>query len=278
VAGLLAVRHALTYRDFTVRPEIAPPSVPAPDVTARWRARLSEPRVLGEHEGLDLLADYGVPVMPHRVVTDVEAAVDAAIALGLPVVLKTAVPDILHKSDVGGVVLNRVDADGVRAAYLDLADRLGPEVLIAPMRLAEVEMALGVVSDPQFGPMVLVAGGGVFIEVLGDRQLGLVPIDGPIAQRMIDKLAIGPILDGIRGLPPVDKAAVADALVSLSDLAADVGDLIAELDVNPLAVNADGCMALDALVVPTAALQAAEQHQPASGHPARSDQSPENPT
>jgi acrylyl-CoA reductase (NADPH) len=118
-------------------------------------------------------------------------------------------------------------------------------------------MALGVVSDPQFGSMVLVAGGGVFIEVLGDRQLGLVPIDAPIARRMIDKLAITPILDGVRGRPAADKEAVATALVALSHLADDVGDLIAELDVNPLAVSTDGCVALDALVIPHAAIEAA---------------------
>jgi acyl-CoA synthetase (NDP forming) len=253
VAGLLAVRHALTYRDFTVRPRIAPPTAPAADVTARWRARLSEARPLTEGEGLELLADYGVPTMAHRVVSDVDGAVAAASDVGFPVAMKTAMPGILHKSDVGGVVLNLIDDDEVRVAYLDLADRLGPDVLIAPMLLPEVEMALGLVSDPQFGPMVLVAGGGVFIEVLGDRQLGLVPIDRPIAERMIDKLQIAPVLDGIRGRPPVDKGSVASALVGLSNLAADVGDLIAELDVNPLAVYADGCVALDALVVPTAA-------------------------
>ena len=255
VAGLLAVRHALTYRDFTLRPEIAPATPPAPEVTSRWRARLAEPRLLTESEGLDLLSDYGVPTMPYRVVDDPADAVAAANEIGHPVVMKTAVPGILHKSDVGGVALNLSDDDAVAEAYRDLADRLGPEVLVAPMVLPEVEMALGVVSDPQFGPMVLVAGGGVFIEILGDRQLGLVPIDRPIASRMIDKLAVAPILDGARGRPAVDKASVADALVGLSDLAADVGDLIAELDVNPLAVTTEGCMALDALVVPVAALE-----------------------
>ena len=275
VAGLLAVRHALTYRDFTLRAQIAPPVRPEPEVTAGWRTRLAEPRVLTEGEGLGLLADYGVPVMPHRVVSDAEAAVAAADAIGLPVVMKTAVAGILHKSDVEGVVLNLADLDEVRSTYLDLAGRLGPDVLIAPMTLADVEMALGVVSDPQFGPMVLVAGGGVFIEVLGDRQLGLVPIDEPIARRMIDKLAIAPILDGIRGRPPVDKAAVADALVGLSNLAADLGDLIAELDVNPLAVTADGCMALDALVIPAAAAQCLTP-QPSSTDPPGSDRHQEN--
>ena len=256
VAGLLAVRNVLAYRDFVGRPRISPPSAPDPAVTARWRARLAEPRALTEGEGLDLLSDYGVPVVAHVEVDDVDRAVAAADEVGYPVVLKTAVAGIMHKSDVGGVVLNLADSDDVRAAYIDLRSRLGAEVLVEPMSLPEVEMALGVVSDPQFGPMVLVAGGGVFIEVLGDRQLGLVPIDAPIARRMVDKLAIAPILDGIRGRSAVDKEAVVAALVGLSDLAADVGDLIAELDVNPLAVSTAGCVALDALVVPHAAVAA----------------------
>ena len=257
VAGLLAVRNVLAYRDFVLRPIIAAPWKPGAAVTQRWRARLSEPRPLTEAEGLDLLADYGVPVMAHAIAYDVDAAVAAADEIGYPVVLKTAVDGILHKSDVGGVVLNLVDADGVIEAYTDLNDRLGEAVLVAPMIIPDVEMALGVVSDPQFGSMVLVAGGGVFIEVLGDRQLGLVPIDAPIARRMIDKLAITPILDGVRGRPAADKEAVATALVALSHLADDVGDLIAELDVNPLAVSTDGCVALDALVIPHAAIEAA---------------------
>jgi acetate---CoA ligase (ADP-forming) len=254
VAGLLALRNVLAYRDFAGRPTIAPPSVPAADVTQRWRARLSEPHALTEAEGLDLLTDYGVPTIPHRVVSSVDEAVASAADLGYPIVAKTAVAGILHKSDVGGVMLNLVDEVQLRHAYEDLADRLGPKVLLAPMRLADVEMALGVVSDPQFGSMVLVAGGGVFIEVLGDRQLGLVPIDKPIAERMIGKLAIAPILDGLRGRPPADKSAVAEALVALSNLAADLGDLIAELDINPLVVGTEGCLALDALVIPNAAL------------------------
>ena len=284
VAGLLAVRNVLTYRDFVLRPSIAAPWKPEPAVTERWRARLSEPRPLTESEGLDLLADYGVPVMAHAIAHDVDAAVAAADELGYPVVLKTAVDGILHKSDVGGVVLNLVDADGVREAYADLSDRLGAAVLVAPMIIPDVEMALGVVSDPQFGSMVLVAGGGVFIEVLGDRQLGLVPIDAPIARRMINKLAITPILDGVRGRPAADKEAVAMALVALSHLADDVGDLIAELDVNPLAVGTDGCVALDALVIPHAAIEAAtsaleatlaEAEAEAEANPAESNARPD---
>ncbi|MGB7450352.1 MAG: acetate--CoA ligase family protein [Ornithinimicrobium sp.] len=256
VAGLQAIRHALAYRDFQLSPRIAAPMAPDAQVTTRWRARLSEAHALTEGEGLDLLADYGVPTVAHHTVNSAEEAVAAAEEVGFPVAVKTAVPGILHKSDVGGVWLNLLDAEQVCEAYTEMATHLGPEALVAAMHLAEVEMAFGIVVDPQFGPMVLVAGGGVFIEILGDRQLGLVPIDLPIARRMIDKLDIAPILNGVRGRPPVDKGAVADALVAMSHLAADLGDLIAEVDVNPLAVTTDGALALDALVIPTAAVEA----------------------
>ncbi len=258
VAGLVAVRNALTYRDFTWSPRVEPPTAPDPAVTARWRDRLSRPELLNESEGLALLADYGLPTIPHAVVGDVEAAVVTASEVGFPVVLKTAAPGILHKSEVDGVQLNLANEDEVRAAYADLRARLGPVVLVAPMAVTRVELALGVVTDPHFGAMVLVAAGGVFIEVIADRQLGLVPIDARIAARMVDKLAIAPILAGVRGRPPADHASVVRALVCLSDLVADVGDLIAELDINPLAVDEDGCLVLDALVVTTAAVAGRE--------------------
>lgn len=259
VAGLVAVRNALAYRDFTWSPRIAPPTAPDASVTARWRSRLIRPEILTESEGLELLDDYGIPTMPHAVVTDPDAAVEFAGDVGYPVVLKTSMPDILHKSDVDGVLLNLGDESELRRAYADVSKRLGPTVLVAPMVTPSIELALGAVRDPQFGAMVLVAAGGVFIEVLSDRQLGLVPIDRRIAERMIGKLAVAPVLNGVRGRPAADQTAVASALVALSDLVADVGDLIAELDINPLAVDEHGCRALDALVVPTAAVAAAHR-------------------
>ena len=254
VPGLVAVRNALAYRDFTGSPQIAPPSRPEPAITATWRARLSRPEILTESEGLALLADYGLPTIPHAVVEDVAAATAFAREVGYPVVLKTATPGIPHKSDVGGVLLDLADDQELSHAYSELTARLGRDVLVAPMAPRGIELALGVVHDPQFGAMVLVAAGGVFIEVLGDRRLGLVPIDGRIAERMLHRLAVAPILEGVRGGPPVDKAAVVSALVALSNLVVDVGDLISELDINPLVADEQGCLALDALVVPTAAV------------------------
>lgn len=266
VPAIQAIRHAFDWRDFQARPVELDPRRPEPAVSAHWRARLVEPEPLTEAEGLALLADYGIPTVPHRVAATRADAVAAAAAVGYPVVLKSATPGLLHKSDAAGVALGLTDPDAVATAYDDLAVRLGPDVLVAPMVDTTVEMALGLVVDPQFGPMVLVAGGGIFIEVLGDRALALAPFGDTTARRLVDGLQIRPVLDGVRGRPPVDVDALVDAVVALSDLAAELGDLIGELDVNPVAVTPHGCVALDALVIPSA-VHAASQEAPPMSEP-----------
>ena len=144
-----------------------------------------------------------------------------------------------------------LDLDGddvVRAAYEDLSRRLGPEAIVAPMAPPGVEVALGIVRDPMFGPLVLVAAGGVLVELLHDRRLALPPIDDAGARRLIDGLRMRPVLDGLRGEPAVDVDALAHAVSRLSVLAADLGDLLDALDVNPVIVSPAGCLAVDALV------------------------------
>jgi hypothetical protein len=106
------------------------------------------------------------------------------------------------------------------------------------------------VGDPQFGPLVLVAAGGSLVEVLHDRRLALPPLDEPRARRLVDGLRARPLLDGVRGQPPADAGAVAKAAVRLSVLAQDLGDLIEALDANPVVAGPEGCLAVDALVVP----------------------------
>jgi hypothetical protein len=113
-----------------------------------------------------------------------------------------------------------------------------------------VELALGIVRDPQFGPLVLVAAGGVLVEVLHDRRLALPPVDEPRARRMVDRLEVRSLLDGVRGQPPADVGAVAGALVSLSRLALDLGEHLDALDANPVIASPEGCVAVDALVIP----------------------------
>jgi hypothetical protein len=179
-----------------------------------------------------------------------DEAVDVASAIGFPIALKTAAPGITHKSDADGVRLGLGDADHVRDAYRDLAERLGPEVVVAAMAPGGVEVALGVVRDVMFGPLVLVASGGILVELLHDRALALPPVDVDEARRLIDRLQISAILAGVRGAAPADVDALCRTLSRLSVLATDLGDLLAALDVNPVIVSASGCVAVDALVEP----------------------------
>ena len=248
-SGLLALRHLLDEGERHARPASTGAEPAADDVRERWRSRLAAGGAIGELEGLRLLADYGVPVVPARGASSADEAVAAAEELGWPVVLKTAAPGVQHKSDVGGVVVGVPDAGGLREAYADLASRLGPEVSVAALASGGVELALGIVRDPTFGPLVLVAAGGVLVELLGDRRLAFPPLDEAGARRLIDGLQVRPMLDGVRGSPASDVDAVARAVSRLSVLAADLGDLLEALDVNPLIAGPEGCVAVDALVV-----------------------------
>ena len=144
------------------------------------------------------------------------------------------------------------DRHALIAAYTELSSRLGPAVVVQEMAEPGVEMALGIVHDPQFGPLVMVAAGGVLIETLRDRRLALPPLDEAHARRLIDQLDARPILNGVRGAPPADVDSLAQAMSRLSVLAWDLGDLIGALDINPLIVGPNGCVAVDALVEPFA--------------------------
>jgi acetate---CoA ligase (ADP-forming) len=249
-SGLAALRHLLAYRDHRERAPAVPSEPVADDVRERWRARLALGGEVSELEGLALLTDYGIPTTGARGATSIDGAITAAQELGWPVAMKTAAPGVQHKSDVGGVVLGLTDAEGLRVAYEDMASRLGPQVVVAPMAPHGIELALGIVRDPQFGPLVLVASGGVLVEVLHDRRLALPPLDASRARAMIDRLRVRPMLGGVRGSPPAEIDALARAVARLSLLAADLGDALDALDVNPVIVTPGGCVAVDALVVP----------------------------
>ena len=249
IPALKAVRNAFAYRDFQARPEPAAPASPAADVIEGWRGRLARGDVLDEAESLALLADFGIACAAVRIVEDRDDAVRAAEAMGYPLALKTAMAGILHKSEVDGVRLGLGDGRAVSAAYDDLSGRLGPRVLVAPMAGPGVEMALGVTIDAQFGPLVMVAAGGVLVELMADVATGLPPLDAAGARRLIDRLSLRPMLDGHRGAAAAHMGALAEAVARFSLLAAALGDRIAEIDVNPLIAGPDGCVAVDALVV-----------------------------
>jgi acyl-CoA synthetase (NDP forming) len=201
-------------------------------------------------DGLDLAGDYGIPVVTRRCASSCAEAVAAATEIGYPVVLKTANSGISHKVDVDGVRLDLPDANGVRTAYEDLAQRLGPDVLVQPHVAPGVEIALGLVRDPLLGPLVIVAAGGSLVELLSARSVALPPVDRASAEALIDRLPSSQLLRGHRGRPPCDLDAVVDALVAMSMLAGELGGRIEALDVNPLIVSPTGAVAVDALVTP----------------------------
>lgn len=235
----------------------------------RWSnwLRLAEPaprdaaepdpqRPRSEHAALQALGRHGVPVVPMTLAVTEGEAVAAARALDGPAVLKIASPDILHKSDIGGVAIGLSGDDAVRAAYRRVrqAGDTVPEariegVVVAPMRPAGLELFVGISRDQQWGAVLAVGLGGIWVEVLQDVQLRLLPVDPAEARRMLEALRGAKLLHGARGLPATDLDAVADAITRIGDAALAFGPTLAAMDVNPLWVHGSRVEALDALCV-----------------------------
>ena len=208
----------------------------------RWRARLAD-----GVPGLELLADYGVPVVDSRTAGSLDELLAAAEAVGYPVALKTV--GALHKSDVGGVALGLADAASLGLAYTAMARSLGPQVTVQPMVDRGVEISVGVVRDEGFGPLVVVAAGGTLVELLADRVVAYPPVTHARALRLLHGLRIGAFLGGWRGGPAADIDALADVIVCFSDLAAELGDVLDAAEANPVIASPHGVVAVDALVL-----------------------------
>jgi acyl-CoA synthetase (NDP forming) len=250
VASMLTVvKKAMAYRDRNAAPAGAAPAAPM-GLRKKWEARLRRGGALDEAEGLGLLRDYGVPVLQHYIVESETEALAVAQVIGFPLVMKTAMMGILHKSDVGGVKLGLADIAAVKAAYGELRKALGPRVIMMPMAGKGIEISFGMTLDPQFGPIAMLGAGGVLIEMLSDRRFALPPFDQKEARRFIDGLALRPLLDGKRGAKPADIASLARAFSNFSAMVKDLEGLVAEIDVNPLIVGPQGSIALDALIIP----------------------------
>ncbi|HZS81319.1 MAG TPA: acetate--CoA ligase family protein [Stellaceae bacterium] len=238
-----AMRMLRAYRAYAPpaphRPS-APPQIPVRPMPITQRGYLTEP------EAKALLADYGIPVTREAVVRTAAEAKAAAAAIGYPVVLKGVSRRVVHKSDAGLVRLGIAGPDALERAWAELGDRLraaDPEagaLLLAEMAAGEAELILGAKRDPQFGPVVLAGAGGVFVELMQDVETALAPIDEAGAEALLQRLRIWPLFAGFRGRPPLDAAAAAQALVRLGALAADLGERLGEIDINPLIVRPAG--------------------------------------
>ena len=201
-------------------------------------------------EAQALAAAVGISTAPARLVRNEDEAVAAAREIGYPVVLKAAGPEILHKSDVGGVVLGLHDDASVRGAFHTLASRLGNTMtatLVQQMVRGGVELLAGAVVDPTFGPLVACGSGGVLVDLLGDTVFRLQPLTDLDAAEMLESLRSVRLLRGYRGRPPADERAVVETLLRVSALMT-IAPEIHELDVNPLTVLERGALALDVRV------------------------------
>jgi acetyl-CoA synthetase (ADP-forming) len=210
------------------------------------------PTTLSEAASKDLLAGFGIPFPPEESVGDVAAALAAAHRLGYPVAAKLCGEGIAHKTERSLVALSLSDDAALSAAVVDLLRAATPDdgevdVLVAPMIRGTRELMCGLTRDATFGPTVMVGMGGVMAEALADVAVRLVPLSRADAADMIDQLSHQPLLEGFRGEPAVDRAALVDVIMALADVALARPDIMS-VDVNPLIICDGRPVAVDALV------------------------------
>jgi acetate---CoA ligase (ADP-forming) len=249
------------YRRERKRPlfEVEPCEACKPAVRELFDRVRSEGRVsIGDAEAREVLEAYDLPIPDSRLAETSDKAVEIAEEIGYPVVLKVASPDILHKTDVGGVKLNLRSPEDVRDAFDLIVYRAGRYVegariwgcLVQEMVTSGREVLLGMSRDPQFGPLVAFGLGGIYVEALKDVAFRVAPFSREEAEEMIHEIRSYPLLEGIRGEPPADHEAMIDSLLRISQLVTDFPEIV-ELDINPLMVFEEGrgAMAIDMRLV-----------------------------
>ena len=207
--------------------------------------------VWAEHRAAALLAENGVPVVPSELAADEEAAVAAAERFGYPVVLKAAAEGLGHKSDIGGVRLGLNSPEDVRRAHREIGAAVGTAglgTLVQPQRAGGVELLVGVVRDAEWGLVLAVGLGGVWVEVLKDSALRILPVDAAEVRRALGELRGAKLLEGARGTEPADLDSLATVVARVGELAEGLGDDLESLEINPLLVDGARIEALDALI------------------------------
>lgn len=249
-----ALAHLYRYAEWRRRPTSPSEGPTITDQPAVVReivsARLSE-TVSGGWLELDeaarLLGSCGLPILATQAAFSADEAAAAGESLGFPVALKARSGELVHKSDVGGVVTSIGSPREVRVAYEEMSSRLGEKMggaVVQPMAAAGVEAIVGLTVDPVFGPVVMVGLGGVMTDVLGDRAFAVPPLDPGAGEAMVRSLRAAPLLDGFRGAPPVDRRALVAIVEQVARIADEVPELV-ELDLNPVVVTADGALVVD---------------------------------
>jgi acyl-CoA synthetase (NDP forming) len=219
-------------------------------------ARKESRTVLTEMESKDLLRSLGIPTTQMMLATTKEEAVAFSKKIGYPCVLKVSSQDISHKSDAGGVKVGLADADAVAEAWdaiMVSCKAYNPAAVIEGVTVQDmakpgVEVIIGMATDPQFGPVLMFGLGGVWVEVLKDVSFKLAPLTKSDAARAVTEIKAARLLDGFRGSEPVDKAALEDILMRVSEFVAKTPE-VKEMDLNPIFAYSKGAMAVDARVI-----------------------------
>ncbi len=209
-----------------------------------------------ETEAKTLCMEYDIPVTRFKLAKDEEEAAKYATAIGFPIVLKIVSPDIVHKSDVGGVIVGIKNLRHVRTGYRQIVKNVkkhNPDakivgILVQEMAPSGTEVIVGSIKDPQFGPAIMFGLGGVFVEVLKDVTFRIAPITEDEAAEMISEVKAYPLLKGYRNTPPADLKAITKILVNTSRLVTEHPE-IKELDLNPIMVYEKGAKAVDARII-----------------------------
>ncbi|MEN8240851.1 MAG: acetate--CoA ligase alpha subunit [Chloroflexota bacterium] len=258
----LAFKALAEYQEIIHRPETELTSFEVDKQTVRdlFKKVWSEGRVtIGDSEAREILSAYGLPIPQSELAETADQAVEMANEIGYPVVLKIASPDILHKTDVGGVKVGLQNPEQLRDAF-DLmtyrAQRYLPEARLWGCLVQEqipagaLEVLVGMNRDPQFGPLVTFGLGGIYVETLKDVTFRIAPFSKLEAEQMLDEIKASALLNGVRGNPAVDKAAIVDTLLRIGQLVQDFPEIL-ELDINPLMVfeKNQGSIAIDMRLV-----------------------------
>lgn len=250
--GMRAIGHFLWWCEFLNTPlqgELSKLPAPLPDLarSGSW----------SEARARTLLEQAEIPVIPARLATSEEQAVQAARDLGLPVVLKIQAADLLHKSDIGGVALGLESEEAVRAEFSAMLARVRSSqptaqiegILVSPMRAGGLELLVGITRDPIWGPVLMLGLGGIWTEVLQDTAIRVLPISRPEIEIMLGELRGAALLRGARGQKGVDLKKLSEVIARISTLALELGPQLHTLEINPLRVSATCIEALDVLVI-----------------------------
>ncbi|MCK1488094.1 acetate--CoA ligase family protein, partial [Bradyrhizobium sp. 193] len=248
------IDYAMLNKDV---PDIVSSSTPQARAVLEKTLNGANGAALDEVASKKLLKAYGVPISKEAIARTAEKASAIATKIGFPVVAKVVSPDILHKSDIGGVMLNLKSEAEVEMAFNDITSRVKkltskPKlegILISQQLKADLELVIGASFDAEMGPVVLFGTGGVDVELMKDVALAGAPIDATEARRLISRTKAGVKIKGYRGKPALNEASAVEALVGLSNLIADANGRIASIDVNPFLITDKVGLAVDALVV-----------------------------